>query len=153
MDILKSDRLNWTITNSSLDDVTVSIDGNPLTRTDLDRLNQPIQLRTPNLVLNLPLFQSVDETDKVEFPTGNVVTPLEILGAIRTYYSLPMSEGELARLLEIVPARIRNKLLKANQNMPGYPQDYDHAWFMGDQIFFTGLTEEPDGSFTVGLGN
>ena len=86
MDILKSERLFWTINDSSLDEEGVTLDGHRLTPVDLGLLNQPVQLRTPNLILNLRPVKYAYREDRVEFPTGSVVTPLQILGAIYTYY-------------------------------------------------------------------
>lgn len=75
MDILKSGRLTWTITNGSLDDNGVNLDGQLLTPADLNFLNQPIRLRTANLVLHLRPVRYANEEERVEFETGPVVTP------------------------------------------------------------------------------
>lgn len=96
MDVLTSPetRLIWTITDDSLNEYGVTLDGHKITQANLNFLDRPVRLVTPNLVLNLPpVIPATDMSDRIEFPTGNIVTPLQILGAIYTYYSLPVSEA------------------------------------------------------------
>ena len=93
MDVLKSNRLTWTINSPSLDMEGIMLDRHPLTTADLRLLNQPVQLKTPNLVLNLSPVRYAHWDDQIEFPTGPTVTPLQILGAIYTYYNIQLTKS------------------------------------------------------------
>lgn len=122
MNILESTRLHWNISDGNLNNA--AIDHHHITPVDLETLNQPIQLKTPNLILFLAPMENTERVD-VEFATGSVVTPLQILGAIYTYYSLPVSnEG-----FEVTRMQIMDGL-----------------------NLFMGIGENDDGSFNVSLG-
>ena len=152
MDILKSTRLSWTINDDSLDEEDVTLDDDPLTQADLNLLGQPIQLKTQNLVLHLQPMKYAHREDRVGFPTGPVVTPLQILGAIHTYYSLPLTKAELDRLVtegdEMVKDIIDEARVMIDQGLT-----VPRVEIMGGDIFFEGLKEERDGSFTLNLGS
>ena len=94
MDLL--DRIQWNITDQYLNDAT--IDGRQLTKEELRALQSPIQLTTPRLVLNLRPSR-YEGVVPVTFETGSEVTPLLILGAIHTYYSLHHDKMEDLRLV------------------------------------------------------
>ena len=149
MDILKSGRLTWTTTDESLDEKGVTIDGHEITPADLNLLNQPIQLRTPNLVLHLRPVRYANEEERVEFATGLVVTPLQILGAIHTYYSIPLTKEELDRLEEEEKGdeMIKEIIDEAREEMR-QGETVPRSVIMSSEIYFEGLTEEFDGSFT-----
>ena len=145
MDVL--DRLNWSIENPSLDSPGVSHYGFPITGEILDRFHQRIPLRTSNLILQLQPSKYPYKYEIVEFPTGPIVTPIQVLGAIHTYYSLPVSEDELEKLrdtepemLDIVEDALKN--IKNNHVVP-------RSALMEDEIFLEELEGNPDGSFTV----
>lgn len=55
----------------------------------------PIQLKTPRLRLIFPHLVMSRNMSPVDFDTSNVVTGLDILGAIYTYYSLPVTSEDL----------------------------------------------------------
>lgn len=152
MDILKSTRLSWTLNDDSLDEEDVTLDDDPLTQADLNLLGQPFHLKTPNLVLHLQPMKYAHREDRVEFPTGPVVTPLQILGAIHTYYSLPLTKAELDRLVtegdEMVKDIIDEARVMIDQGLT-----VPRVEIMGGDIFFEGLNEERDGSFTLNLGS
>lgn len=149
MDILKSGRLIWSIYDYSLDEGDVTLDGHPIIPTDLNLLNQPIRLKTPNLVLHfLPIKYGHEE--RFEFPTGPVVTPLQILGAIYTYYSQPLTEEELNRL-EATGTNMADRIVdRARREMRQW-KIVLRSWIMGDDIFLKDLQEARDGSFLVQL--
>lgn len=149
MAILNSGRLVWHIDDASLDNADVSFDGHPLTPVNLNFFQEQVQLRTPNLILNFYPMRNIHETERVEFPTGNVVTPLQILGAIHTYYSIPMTEDELTELEVKVPPERIHDVWEARRNMPGFLYETPRSWFMGAETLFVGIFEERDGSFTV----
>lgn len=87
----------WTVNTPSLDDENVMIDRHPITQADLNLLSQPVHLATPNPVLYL-LPMEYGEPERIEFPIGPIVTPLQILRAIYSYYSMPVTVAELDRL-------------------------------------------------------
>lgn len=154
MDILKSGRLTWTITDGSLDNDGVNLDGHLLAQADLNLLNQPIRLKTPNLVLHLRPVRYANEEERVEFPTGPVVTPLQILGAIYTYYSIPLTKEELDRLEEEEKGdeMIKEIIDEAREEIR-QGNVVPRSTIMSSEIFFEGLDENPDGSFDVVLGS
>lgn len=154
MDILKSNRLAWTIHDGSLNEEEVVLDGHIIRRSDLDLLNQPYQLRTPNLVLYLQPIKYAHESDHVEFPTGNVVTPLQILGAIYTYYNLPLTKEELDQLEAKAKGdpSIKDIIDEARVIM-ARGGIVPRTEIMGSDIFFEGLSEYPNGDFDVTLGS
>jgi hypothetical protein len=86
--------LEWAITKPSLDSPYVNYDGHPITLENLPRFEQPIQLKTPRLVLNLQPFYEA-ESIPITFEIGPVVTPRQILGALYTYYSMPITVQDL----------------------------------------------------------
>lgn len=55
----------------------------------------PIQLKTPRLRLIFRHLVMIRDMPPVDFDTSNVVTGLDILGAIYTYYSLPVTQEDL----------------------------------------------------------
>ena len=149
MDILRLPRLKWTIIDSSLDAELVTFEGHSLTPADLDLFNRPIQLKTQNLILNLLPICDANTTQKIEFPTGPVVTPLQILGAIYTYYHIPLTMEELD-LLDIDDELTRGMLRRTREDvMMG--DILDRFQIMCDLILLESLKEEPDGSLTVEL--
>ena len=151
MDILTSPeiRLSWTILDDSLDKGDVTLDGHPITPADLNRLNQPVHLKTANLVLNLGPIKDVYEEERIEFPTGHIVTPLQILGAIYTYYNIPMTIEEIDRLIEDYSLDTETDEREAIRQGKTVPR----SKLMEDEIFFEELQEKPGGSFIVGLGS
>ena len=152
MDILKSTRLVWTVNSPSLDMRGITLDGHPLTATDLRQLNQPIQLRTPNLVLNLIPVRYAHWDEKVEFSTGPTVTPLQILGAIYTYYNTQLTNEELNELGEQGDEMVKEEVELARSEIEKGTR-WPRAEMMGDQVYFEGLEEEPDNSYVVKLGS
>lgn len=157
MDILKSGRLTWTITDGSLDNDGVNLDGHLLAQADLNLLNQPIRLKTPNLVLHLRPVRYANEEERVEFPTGSVVTALQILGAIYTYYDIPLTEAELDRLENKKDNGKKAEMLKeiVDETRAEIHQGkmVPRSDIMRDEFYFEGLKENPDGSFDVELGS
>ena len=154
MNILKSHRLGWDVTEASLDDENVILDGHPLTPADLDLLNQPVELKTPNLVLYM-LPMEYGEVERIEFPTGLIVTPLQILGAIYTYYSMPITNEELDRLnaLDYVAGdEMLEALLTHMRDEINRGIILPRSELMHDETGFIGLEENLNGSFTVELG-
>ncbi len=114
-------------------------------------LNQPIHLKTPNLILNLPsAIRTTDIRERIEFPTGPVVTPLQILGAIYTYYSLPVTAEELDRLENEDDERVKDIVIETRINMT-QGETVPRFELMGDETFFEALDDNPDGSFTLEL--
>ena len=71
----------------------VTIDGHEITPADLNLLNATHSVENAEF-----LFYTEDpevdanEEERVEFRTGLVVTRLQILGAIHTYYSIPLTK-------------------------------------------------------------
>lgn len=151
MDILRSPRLEWTITDSSLDGEFVTFDGHPLTPADLDLFNRPIRLRTPNLILNLLPMETSNTIQRVEFPTGSIVTPLQILGAIHTYYHIPLSVEELKRLDMITDNEFTREILGYTIQDVTQGDTVSRSQLMGDLVVLKEVKEEPDGSLTVEL--
>lgn len=149
MDILNSGRLSWTIIDSSLDEYGVYFDDHTITPADLNLFNQPIRLKTPNLVLYLlPVRYANGEEERVEFPTGPIVTPLQILGAIYTFYSIPVTNEELDRWEYEGDEKIKRIISEAREEIrQGNPVPRDIIMY--GEIDFDGLKENPDGSFIV----
>lgn len=141
-------QLNWSINDSSLDDEGVTFNGHPITPADLTLLNQPINLETPNLVLHLLLADRFagDHAvyNYVTFPTGPVVTPLQILGAIYTYYDLPLTEADLDEL----KGAGMDELVNTTRRMIQRGLTVPRSDIMGN-VLFQGISEYPDGSFLV----
>ncbi len=152
MDILKSNRLVWTVNSPSLDMEGITLDGHPLTTADLRLLNQPIQLKTLDLVLNLSPVRYAYWEERVEFPTGPMVTPLQILGAIYTYYNIQLTKEELDRLDEQGDEMVKEEVELARSEIEKGTR-WPRSEMMGDQVYFEGLDEQPDGSYLVILGS
>lgn len=152
MDILKSGRLIWSIYDASLDDGDVTLSGHPVTPADLDRLNQPIRLTTPDLILRLEPIKFANVLEAVEFPTGPVVTPLQILGAIYTYYNQPLTEEELNRTETLGGRAVEGIINRARENIH-QGKTVPRRWIMEDDIFIKGLQDGYNGSFVVELGS
>lgn len=154
MDILKSQRLIWTINNLYLDDPGVTLDGHRLTQRDLDLLDQPVHLKTENLILYLNPIEDAHAYEIVEFATGPIVTPLQILGAIYTYYDQYITEEDLDRIEgenadnEMVMAVISDARNHLNQGLNLLRSD-----IMRNEMYYRGITEDDNGTFTVGLEN
>lgn len=151
MDILKSRRLAWLTTDDDLNNEGVTIDDHEPTPLDKIKLSTPVQLKTPNLVLYMFPVKYADNEERVEFPTGNKVTPLQILGAIHTYYDLPLTIEEVDSLMQKEPGA-RDILEEARIQLES-GHEVKRSEIMSDNTFFEGLTEQPDGSFVVNLGS
>lgn len=151
MEILTSGQLIWNINNASLNEHDVLLDERPVRLADLNLFNLPIYLKTPNLVLYLPPVKYGEE-ERVEFPTGPIVTPLQILGAIHTYYTLPVTEEELNQM----EARGDEMILDVLEEIRGDRDEgktIPRSALMSADIYLDGIKEHPDGSFLVILGS
>jgi hypothetical protein len=103
MDLITDAKLVWAVDQDSIEDGINEFIDLPQGRTREDlfqRFNKPAQLTTPNLMIYMPPYYNAD-MEKVEFDTGSVVTPFQILGAIYTYYQMPVSIQELDRLRDL----------------------------------------------------
>ena len=151
MDILNSGRLWWTINNASLADTDVSFDRHPVSPADLDLFDQPIHLQTQNLVLHLRPIKYSYRDDRIEFATGPIVTPLQILGAIYTYYSIPLTTEELDTLEQEYETR-KATIDEAREEIHRGKR-VPRSIILGENTFLEGLHKNRDGSFVVSLGS
>ena len=73
------------------------IDQRKVSSEQIEELRQLFQLKTPRLVMvfNHLALSGRDKTQRVEFNTGPVITPIDILGAIYTYYNMPIEEADV----------------------------------------------------------
>ncbi len=147
MDILTSGQLIWNINNVSLNDYDVLLDERPIRPADLNLFNLPIYLKTPNLVLYLSPATNSEE-ERVEFPTGPIVTALQILGAIHTYYTLPVTEAELNQMEARGDEMILDVLEEIRKDRDEGKTILRSA-LMSTDIYLEGIKENPDGSFVV----
>ena len=90
--------------------------------------------------------------ERVEFPTGPMVTPLQILGAIYTYYNIQLTKEELDRLDEQGDEMVKEEVELARSEIEKGTR-WPRSEMMGDQVYFEGLDEQPDGSYLVILGS
>lgn len=88
LDLLE--RIQWNITDQNLDDAMIN--GHRLTEGEFRLLQTPIHLTTPTLEISLGPIE-YGGFQPVEFDTGAEVTPLQILGAIYTYYAEPSEKN------------------------------------------------------------
>ena len=153
MDLISNGSLRFDLSNSSLDDPDVLIrEGNTYRRlddSDVQRLDQPIYLKTPNLVLYLQYDRYSGDDKRVTFDTGPIVTPKIILGAIHTYYQEPLKQADLDEISEEnggpYLAIARNDLQHGNRVI--------RKDLMGDLSVIEGIVERPDGTYYVALGS
>lgn len=155
MDILRSEQLHWDIDDESLADAMIG--DHTITLDDFNRLDQPYHLRSPNLILNVSPIEDAVRYENVEFGTGPNVTPLQILGAIYTYYHLPLTNEEIDRLedLSYVKADSENSprklLLNDVRRDISEGRIIPRSKIMRDEVTFRRLREGQDGSFYVDL--
>jgi hypothetical protein len=90
--------MEWTTTEPSLDSPRVALADRPITVEDLPYFDEPFELRTPKLVLNL-MPSYLGKFIPVTFETGPVVTLRQILGAIHTYYNMPITIKDLDEIV------------------------------------------------------
>jgi hypothetical protein len=110
--------MNWRVTEPSLDSPNVTFDDHPITVEDLSYFDEPFELKTPKLVLNLrPSY--LGKAIPVTFETGPIVTLRQILGAINTYYSMPITVQDLDEIVNYNHADIyeQNDAVKLDKQL------------------------------------
>lgn len=137
----------------------------PLNQDDLQRLSTPIPIKTPTLVLQLPVLRRGDFPDdykKFEFPlppNGQPVTPLYILGAINTWSGEVLTPAEIqehdqrdAELTLRHPSDFVQHLLEFRRSRGNNDNTIRWVDILEEETNLHQIKEQPDGSFLVVLG-